>query len=297
MQCPPMDWDDLRFFLAVARAGSTISAARTLSVNQTTVARRIAELERALGVRLFERQRDGYRLRPDAQPLLAVAEQAESALGAFVELGGALERGASRLRVTTNEPLANVVLAPAIRSFRAGRPGVQIDMVISPRVLDLAKGEADIALRAAPEAGGPDIVARRVGDAYWGVYCSRDYARLAGVPQTLEALTDHTIVVIDDPSGSRLAQLCRPAALRFEATLNDACVAARAGLGVTSVPCVLGESLPDFVRCFVQPEPITPLWLAYHERLRGLPEVRDFCDAVAAATRAARDRLHGRTPV
>ena len=291
-----MDWDDLRYFLAVARAGSTIAAAHMLGVNQTTVARRISELERAVGARLFERHRAGYRLRADGEALLRAAEQAEAGAQAFAALGAALERGVDRLRVTTNEPLANVILAPAIQAFRAECPGVHIDLVISPRRLDLGAGEADVALRAAPEPGGPDLVARRVGDAYWGVYCSRDYARFTGAPESLEDLSRHTILLIDEPSGGRLAGLSRPAAVRFGDTLNDLCIAARAGLGVASLPCVLGDSLPDFVRCFVQPEPITPLWLAYHERLRGAPQVRAFVDAVAAATHAARDCLHGRTP-
>lgn len=296
MQCRPMNWDDLRYFLAVARSGSTIAAARILGVNQTTVARRIAELESALEARLFDRQREGYRLRPDGEPLLRTAEQAEAAVRAFATLGGALERGVNRLRVTTNEPLANVILAPAIQAFRAQRPDVHIDLVISPRVLDLAAGEADIALRAAPEPGGPDLIARRVGDAFWGVYCSRDYARLSGAPADLDDLARHTLLLIDDPSGGRLAGLCPAAPVRLGDTLNDLCIAARAGLGVASLPCVLGDSLPDFVRCLVQPEPVTPLWLAYHERLRGTPEVRAFADAVADATVAARAILHGLAP-
>jgi DNA-binding transcriptional LysR family regulator len=294
MQGARMDWDDLRYFLAVARSGSTIAAARGIGVNQTTVARRIAELERVVGTRLFERHREGYRLRADGEALRQAAEQAEAGVQAFTAQAGALGRGVGRLRVTTNEPLANVILAPAIQAFRTERPDVHIDLVISPRRLDLAAGEADIALRAAPEPGGPNLIARRVGDANWGAYCSEDYARRHGAPAGLDDLGGHTILVIDDPSGRRLERLSRPAAVRFGETLNDLCVEVRAGLGVASLPCVLGDSLAGFVRCFVQPEPVTPLWIAYHERLRGAPEVRAFVDAVAAAAHAARDSLHGR---
>ena len=106
-----MDWDDIRFFLAVARTGSTVAAARALKVNQTTVARRIADLEADMGAQLFERSRDGYRLRPGADTLIAAAEAAEADVKAFSELGAALGRGVDALKLTTNEPLANVILA------------------------------------------------------------------------------------------------------------------------------------------------------------------------------------------
>lgn len=288
------DWDDLRFFLAVARTGSTIAASRALGVNQTTVSRRITQMEERLGSALFDRHREGYRLKPAAEPLVAIAEAAEMQARAFADLAGSLSRGLDHLRVTTNEPLANVVLAPAIAAFRAQRPDVRIDVVITPRQLDLTRGEADIALRAAPQPTEPDLIARRVGDAHWGVYCSRDYARFNGAPETLADLARHTLLMIPDASGSRLGELVPEARREYRDMVNDLCVSARAGLGVASLPCVLGDTLPDFVRCFVQPEPVTPVWLVYPERLRGAVEVRAFLDTVIARTLAARDTLAGR---
>lgn len=293
-----LDWDDLRFFLAVARTGSTIAAARDLRVNQTTVSRRIAQLEARVGGTLFDRTREGYRLKASAQPPVSAAEQAEADVRAFADVAASLSRGLDHIRVTTNEPLANTVLAPAIAAYRAQHPQVRIDVVISPRQFDLARGEADIALRAAPKPTDPELVARRVGDAHWGVYCSQDYARFHGAPQALEDLDRHVLLLIPDPSGSRLGELAPGARREYRDMVNDLCVAARAGLGVASLPCVLGDTLPDFVRCFVQPEPVTPVWLVYHERLRGLAEVRAFLDLVIERTQAARETLQGRiTPV
>ena len=265
MQSPPMDWNDLRYFLAVARAGSTIAAARELGVNQTTVARRLLELEAATGVQLFERRREGYRLRADGQALLRAAEEAEAGVRAFADLAGSLARGLDRIRVTTNEPLANTILAPAIRTYREAFPDVRIELVVSPRQLDLARGEADVALRAAPRPDDPELVVRRLGEAAWAVYCSRDYARIHGAPADMTELRDHVVLVIGDPSGSRLADLAPARAVERRETVNDLCIAARAGLGVISLPCVLGDTLPDLQRCFVQPEPQTPVWLIYHE--------------------------------
>ncbi len=289
-----LDWNDLRYFLAVTRQGSTAGAARALGVNQTTVSRRIAELEAALGTSLFERRREGYLLRPDAAALVASAEQMEAQARAFSDLAGALARGLDHIRVTTNEPLANTILAPATLAFRATFPQVRIEMVIGPRLLDLARGEADVALRAGPLPADPDLIGRRVGTAMWGVYCSPDYARFHGAPADLAALSSHTVLMLGDVSGGRIAELApRAGALERRDTLNDLCIAARAGLGVVSLPCVLGESLSDLQCCFVQPEPATPIWLLHHPRLGTWPELRAFLDAVAEQAAAARPLLAG----
>jgi len=288
-----LDWDDIRYFLAVARTGSTVAAARALGVNQTTVARRVSELEAAIGAQLFERSREGYRLRADAEALLRAGEAVEADAQTFGELAAALGRGVDTIRVTTNEPLANTILAPAIRAFRGAYPNVRIDLVITVRQLNLAGGEADVALRAAPMPTDDGLVGRRVGDAHWGVYCSHDYARFHGAPGDVAALSGHTLIVLPDPSGSRLGQISAPRTLEQRATANELCIAARAGLGVVSLPCVVGDVQADFERCFVQEEPVTPVWLIYHERLRGSAEVRAFLDFVVEHTQAARDVLRG----
>lgn len=289
-----LNWNDLRGFLAVTRTGSTIAAARALGVDQTTVARRIAELERAVGIQLFERHREGYRLREDAAGLVRIAERVEAETQGFVDLAAALGRGLDRIRVTTNEPLANTILAPAVAAYRTRYPDILIDLVVSPRQLDLARGEADVALRAAPLPDDPDLVARRVGEALWGVYCSRDYARFHGAPDSPAALGGHTVLMTPDPSGSAIAEQA-PNARGFELreTLNELCIAARAGLGVVSLPCVLGEGLADLQRCFVQPAPATPIWLIHHARLRRAPELRALLDHIASHAAAARDVLRG----
>lgn len=290
-----IDWDDLRYFLAVARTGSTLGAARSLGVNQTTAARRIGLLEEKLGAGLFERHHGGYRLVSGTEELVDVATRAEGEIERFTALATARGRDATgSIKVTTNEPLANVVLAPVLREFRKSHPNVRVDIVISPRQLDLAHGEADVALRAAPKPTDPCLVARRVGDANWGAYCSRDYAALHGCPKTLSDLGGHTILTIADASGSRLAEMAGTArSVERRETINDLCVAVRAGVGIASLPCVFGDTFPDFIRCFVQEEPVTPVWLVYHERLRGVAHIRKFLDFTVAHTIAARDRLLG----
>jgi DNA-binding transcriptional LysR family regulator len=100
--------------------------------------------------------------------------------------------------------------------------------------------------------------------------------------------------MVEDPSGTRISDLAKNAAgFDRRDTLNDLCIAARAGLGVVSLPCVLGESQADLQRCFVQSEPVTPIWLIYHQRLRQETELRALLDAVIEQAEAARDVLQG----
>lgn len=289
-----LDWSDLRFFLAVARTGSAMAAARALGVNQTTVTRRISELEAAVGAVLFERQRDGYRLRDGAAALVQMAERMEAEAQGFAELAGALDRGLDRIRVTTNESLANAIIAPAIQAFRLAHPDVRIDLLVLERVLDLGRGEADVALRVVPRPKGEGVIVRQVAQAAWGAYCSRDYARFHGAPRRPEDLEGRDVLTIEHPSGARLASLS-PSIRSHEhrPTLNDLCIAARAGQGIVSLPCVLGASQTDLELCFVQPEPLDPIWLIYHERLRAAPALRAFLDLVAEQAVVARPLLRG----
>lgn len=142
------DWNDLRYFLAVARTGSTLGASRALAVNPTTVARRIAELERAIGMKLFDKRQTGYALTEAGAELRATAERVELEATAFAEGVAAIGRRISGvIRVTTNEGLANGVMAPALSAFRRLHPDVRIDLIVDERRLDLARGAADVALR------------------------------------------------------------------------------------------------------------------------------------------------------
>lgn len=289
-----LDWDDIRVFLAVAKAGSTAGAGRTLRMDPTTVARRIAALETAVGARLFDRSRDGYVLRADAVELVEAAAAMSREAHLFDSRAQALARGVDRLRVTTNEPLANAIVAPAIVVFQAEHPEVRIDLVVGPGQLDLDRGEADLALRAAPEPGPGDLVARRLADARWAVYCSRAYAARHGAPAGVGDLAAHTIIATGEPSSLHLAARAPDARSERRDTMNDLVIAVRAGQGVASLPCIIGDPHPDFVRCFSQDEPVTPVWLICHQRLRHTPSVRRFLDLVAEHTVAARPVLEGR---
>jgi DNA-binding transcriptional LysR family regulator len=144
------DWNDLRHYLAVARYGSTIAAAKALNVNQSTVHRRLDELEKRLGRQLVVRQPTGYKLTELGQDMVTYAERVEEAVQTFERRLAASDTGLTgSIRLTCPEAVGVRLLhSPFIAKFNERYPGLRVDFVISDKLLDLAKGEADIAIRA-----------------------------------------------------------------------------------------------------------------------------------------------------
>src|SRR5258708_1826183 len=164
------DWGDLRFFLAAARAGSTLGAARELRVNQTTVARRIAALEDALGARLFDRHQDGYRLSEAGTAILGQAEHVAAEAETLERLIAQRSRQLSGvIRVTTVEIIANMMLTPWLSEFMDLYPDIRVEVIVTDQRLDLSRGEADIAIRAGYMPTGSGVVVRKLADAPWAL--------------------------------------------------------------------------------------------------------------------------------
>jgi DNA-binding transcriptional LysR family regulator len=190
-----LDWNDLRYFLAVARAGSTLAAGRELRTSQTTVARRIAALERALGFPLFEKRQAGYALTPAGEELLDRAEQVEASAARFADAAAAHSREVSgTVRITTEEIYAVGLISPFLRDLHDRYPDIMIELDTAQAVRDLGSGEADIALRSSSEDQPSGLVGRRLGVDDWTLYCSREYAARNGAPASVEELRHHAIV-------------------------------------------------------------------------------------------------------
>ena len=250
------DWNDLRYFLAVARTGSTVAASRALNVNQTTVARRIGVLERTIGTKLFDKRQSGYTLTEFGVELLATAERVEVEAKAFAEQAGALGRRISGvIRVTTNEGLANTVMAPALSAFRKLYPEVRVDLVVDERRLDLTRGAADVALRTGARPTESGLVVRRLTPMAWAAYCSRDYAERRGCPNSVDAFGRHAVIGAEGPiallPGWTWLREAAPEAevVARSSSLTNLVSAVKAGLGITVLPCVLADSDADLVRC------------------------------------------------
>ena len=283
----PMDWNDLRFLVAVAETGSTLKAAQVLRVSQTTIARRIAALEEATGVALFDRRPAGYALTPDGAALLAPAQAVGLAAAQFEHAASARSRDVSgSVKLTTDVLLATTVLGPIMRALHDKYPDILIDLDSEHQVRDLSAGEADIALRSTTAISQPaGVVGRRLCPDDWTLYCSRDYAARHGVPRTIAEIHGHTL--IGGGAGAlRVAydQWLSDAGLSeqvamFQGSAVGLLSAVRSGFGIAVLPCLIAEGDPDLVRCADNPHNNgRALWLLTHERVRHAPRVRKVID-------------------
>ncbi|SEH19792.1 transcriptional regulator, LysR family [Sphingopyxis sp. YR583] len=283
------DWNDLKAFLAVAETGSTLSAAQSMRVSQTTVARRIAALEEATGLNLFERRQAGYALTPVGEAMLASALAVKDAADRFGEAAGARSRDAGgTVSLTTMEIFAVTILPPILRDLRAAHPGIHIHLDTSDEPRDLAAGAADIAIRSSKQPTGAGLVGRRVADNPWTVYCSRDYADLHGIPHTREELATHPFIGggggVWEPYQAWLRQfgLEDSVVMKYD-TGTGLLAGVRHGMGLTILPAFIAEREPGLIRCIPpKSEDTTGLWLLTHERLRHVPRVRIVLDFLAA---------------
>lgn len=294
------DWNDLRHFLAVARTGTTLGAARSLGTSQPTVVRRIAALEAAAGACLFERRRTGYALTEVGREMRPLAERVEKEAEALAEaLATHRRRLAGCIRVTTPESIANVLLAPAVAAFRRTHPNVQIEMLIADRYLDLARGEADIAIRATTRGlEDSELVAKRLSDAPWAAYCSISYAKQAGLPRDFADLEGHSIIGGEGEMGAfpalRWLEDAPGATVAWRSnSLTNLHAAVAAGIGVSVLPCLLGGGDPSLVKCFGAVVPNAEIWLVVRRDVRRLPYVRAFTASIEKQFRASRALILG----
>jgi DNA-binding transcriptional LysR family regulator len=289
-----LDWNDLRYFLAVAREGSTLAAGRSLRVSQTTVARRVAALEQALGFPVFAKRQAGYALTADGEELLERAADVERAANGFSDAAEAHARDLSgTVRITTEEIFATGLLAPMLAELHQRHPEIRIDLDASQTVRDLGAGEADISLRSTDQEQQPvGVVGRQLGIDDWTLYCSRDYAARHGAPTTVEDLRKHPIIGGGGGNLWRHYQAWLQAlGLEDQVAIHHATSVGllsgvRSGFGVAVLPCIVADADPDLYRCI---PPRTKhgrvLWLFTHERIRHSPRVRTVIDFLYEALR------------
>lgn len=197
MPKPDFSWDDLRIFLAVQRRTSHGGAARLLGVNPSTVGRRVAALEVALGTRLFDRTPAGVTLTPAGTTLLARATRIEEEAFALErELGGTDARITGTVRLTLSDGILHYLVLPALDELRRAHPAITLELRPDTRSLDLARREADIAIRLVRPRGA-SLVARRCGSLRQGLYASQSYLARRGTPRSVADLRQHDFVGFD----------------------------------------------------------------------------------------------------
>ena len=294
------DWNDIRYLVAVADGGSTLAASRLLRVNQTTVARRLAALEQATGLVLFDRHQAGYRLTPAADALIGQARAMTAAAEAFDAAAMAQVRAAGgTIRLTTEDIFANDLLSPLLVELHAAHPGIRIELESSSDLRDLGAGEADIALRGTSREPPAGVVGRRLCRNEWTLYCSRDYAARHGLPRTKAELRTHAIVGGGGGSLWRAYQaFLREHDLEGQVALHQArssglLSSVRSGFGVGVLPCIVADGDPTLVRCMPPRDDTTNiLWLLTHERVRHNPPVRTAIDFLYGRLKARVEALH-----
>ena len=259
MKSDSWNWSDLRVFLAVLDAGSTLAASKALGMAQPTVARRIDALEHATGLTLFERDTRGARPTADARDLeaeaRAVAEAAAAFEGAVSRAGRTLERP---IRLTAPKSNFSENLAEALADFTDMHPGVRFEFVASNEYVDLIAGDADVAIRFG-EIGDDRLICRKLTMSTASVYGSRTYAERHGLPAGEHDLAGHRFMGYDRlrrtfPVYNWLLERISPDQIVGRVSDPEAIVpAVRAGLGLGVVPTTLAEEA-GLVRCFPPPE-------------------------------------------
>lgn len=242
-----MDWDNLRFFLELARAGTLLAAARRLGVDHTTVARRIQALEKDVGTPLFARGADGHRLSEAGRRLLPQVQAMEHAFHTVESAAPAPAEGLSGVvRIGATEGFGTVILAPALARFAQQHPKLVIDLLAMPRLVHLSRREADIVISLERPARGPVVVAK-LTDYVLRLYASRSYLATHPPIRNREQLRGHTFVsYVDDLLFSKelqyLDELHRPDAFALRSTSVLAQYeAAAAGAGIAVLPAFVAD--------------------------------------------------------
>lgn len=282
------NWDDYRYLLAVGEAGSFSAAARHLGVSQPTVSRRIVELERRLGVTLFERLPEGPKISSAGdrmvQQIRMLADQAAS-----IEL--AAREGASaqmtRVRITASEGIAQALITPLIARFRSKNPDIGIDMNVSSRAADIRRSEADIAVRIGDPVDD-NLIGRRVGDAFFGLYGHDTYLARTGSITSLDDLQEHTILestgeIAHLPQAVWLRAQAHEAAIAYSSnSLLNQLGALQNGMGVMTLPTYLAAGLADLRRILARLyNPSADVWLLCERARKDDPSVRRVLDMFA----------------
>ena len=292
-----MNWDDLRFVLALAKAGSLLRAAKELGVDHTTVGRRIESIEKALGVRLFTRTTTGYVPTLDAEGLLPDIKHVEEAVLA-VARGAHAQHDSIRgtVRVTSAETFGIAYLAPRLASFGREHPGLTVELVTGGTVLDLARRDADVAVRFF-RSRHENLVVRRAGEMAHGLYASRNYLARRPLKKSGE-LRDHAILtstpgpnVVEAAWVERITRGARPT---FVTNMTLALVeAARAGAGIAVLPRFLGDADQSLLRIPMPDEPTEPIWITVHKDLKQTRRVRLVLDFLSQCLKRDHQLLRG----
>ena len=284
------DWDDLRYFLAVARSGSVSGAATELGVNHSTVSRRINAYEKKHDVRLFERMPQGYEMTQAAENIYRYALEIEERTHIVErELFGRDTRLQGRLCITAYHSTVNELVLPDLGTFSQQYPEIDLELFVTADVRDLSAREADIAIRGTPQP--PDhLVGKKVADFGNAIYTSENYQKRQLARPEVILWRDEVQLpewVSEHFPGARVA-------LRVD-DITAMGAAVKAGLGMARLPCWIGDVRPGFFRLRLNVASMGwGLWVLIHADLRSTARVRVCRDFLIETLEKKRDLIEGR---
>jgi DNA-binding transcriptional LysR family regulator len=296
-----IDWDDLRYLIAVSRHGSTLAGAKAMGVNQSTVHRRLVKLEEDVGLSLMTRRPTGYRLTELGESLIEQVLAVETSVAALERHVRALRHDLTGvIRLTCPEPVVPRIAASGLLDrFHARYPGLRVEFVTSDRYLDLRKGEADVAFRSG-EPVDDALVGRRICDSIWAIYASEGYIQRRGRPASIEDLAGHDLLGFEGiMQNHRVAQwlpVAVPGAriVARNTSILGAVAAVKAGVGLSPLPTTLGDAEETLVQVLPPvPELARSWYLLTAADLRRTPRIAAFVDHVLEDVPALREALIG----
>ena len=294
------NWDDLRVFLEVARQGGLSRAAKHLGLDHSTVSRRVAQLELAMGTKLFDRTRSGLELRPPGRLLLQHAEVIESrALAATASISAGHDQPRGTVRIAMMEGIGSLYLSPRLLPLQSAYPLVELELVTSAHPFNLSRREADVFLSIF-RPSGRGLWARKIGEFELGLYASPAYLKRHGTPSGVEDLQRHVFVdYIDDlvaiDAVRYLAELVESPRVVFHSNSMIAQQhAAIAGLGLVMLPLFAAAGERRLRRVLLGKVPVRrDLWLSVHRDLQDSPRIRVVTKFLSDLVAADQDFLLG----
>lgn len=288
-----MNWDDLRYVLALSKAGSLARTAKDLGVDHTTVGRRIEAIETDLGVRLFTRTTTGYVPTAEAEQLLPDIRRVEESV-LSLERGAHAQHDAVEgvVRVTSGETFGSCYLAPRLAAFRNEHPALTVELIAGGEVLDLARREADVAVRLF-RSRHENLIVRRAAELSHALYASKTYLAKRPVKSVAD-LAKHPLLTSAPGRGvveaSWVEELCPGVKPAFVSNMTIALLeAARASAGVAVLPRYLGEREPTLKHVPVAKGPREAIWITVHRDLKQTRRVRVVLDFLSNCLR--RDQM------
>ena len=299
MKLTDLDWEDVKCFRAAADNGTLRAAAMQLGVHHSTVSRRIENLEKQLRARLIERTPDGHVLTPAGEDILKAADAFAAELqDADRKIAGRDDVLEGVVRVTAANPIAIAALAPHLHRFADANPELHVHLLTSFDVLDLARREADVAIRMENNPA-EDLVGKRLFPYFETVYASPDYLaahNLETDPGSARWIGWRS----SDTSGSVWVRDTAFPNVPVWGAMPDLAVqqmAARNGLGLAMLPCILGDRDPDLVRASKRPPtPARDIWILTHPDLRRVARIRAFMQFTEAILRSLEADFRGEHP-